>query len=99
MPSQIALDIDFARQSPEFFGRLTALLRYVVALNPDATKAEFVKEATTRGYNATTPANISNTKWHSDSDDGVWLSRGLCHLTREAAEQHAAALLAVNRGE
>ena len=56
MPSQIALDIDFARQSPEFFGRLTALLRYVVALNPDATKAEFVKEATTRGYNATTAA-------------------------------------------
>ena len=37
--------------------------------------------------------------WNSDYLDKIWSSRGLWHLTRAAAEQHAAALLAVNRGE
>ena len=44
-------------------------------------------------------STISNANWESDSLDVLRLSRGLCHLTREAAGQHAAALLAVNRGE
>lgn len=31
--------------------------------------------------------------WSGDADDLLWLSRGLIHLTREAAEAHAKALL------
>ena len=42
---------------------------------------------------------VANTVWNTHSIDLRWLEKGICHLSREAAEQHAAALLAVNRGE
>ena len=37
--------------------------------------------------------------WYDFLCDNKWLESGLCHLTHEAAEKHAAALLAINRGE
>lgn len=38
-------------------------------------------------------------EWGNDSIDARWLSRGLIHLTREAAELHAKALILVSGGE
>lgn len=37
-------------------------------------------------------AGAANT-WNDDAYDRRWLARGLCHATKEAAEQHARALL------
>ena len=47
--STIASDIVFAEESGEFTSR-ASLLRYVVALNPDATVSEFVAAAVAAGY-------------------------------------------------
>jgi hypothetical protein len=41
----------------------------------------------------------SETQWVNDSLDRLWLQRGLCHATREAALQHAKALIAVSGGQ
>lgn len=37
-------------------------------------------------------------RWKNDELDNIWLSRGLIHLTREAAELHAKALILVSGG-
>ena len=65
---------------------------------------EPMKTAPADGMKYFTPEGVLATvddgfTWWGDPIDRRWLSNGLCHLTREAAEQHAAALLAVNRGE
>ena len=41
----------------------------------------------------------SETQWVNDSLDRLWLQRGLCHATREAALQHAKALIAISGGQ
>lgn len=38
-------------------------------------------------------------RWDGDSQDHARLARGLVHLTREAAEAHARALIAVSGGD
>ncbi len=48
-------DFTFAKESGEF-SRIAPLLRYVAALNPDATKKEFVSEAVKVGYHPATAA-------------------------------------------
>ncbi len=35
--------------------------------------------------------------WRGDRWDNIWLSHGICHLTSEAAELHAKALLSFTR--
>jgi hypothetical protein len=37
--------------------------------------------------------------WSDDFVDRFWLQRGLCHSTREAALQHAKALIAISGGQ
>jgi hypothetical protein len=37
--------------------------------------------------------------WDNDSLDRLWLQRGLCHATEEAALQHAKALIAISGGQ
>ena len=37
--------------------------------------------------------------WCNDDDDKRWLELGICHLTREAAELHAMALLSFTKKE
>lgn len=37
--------------------------------------------------------------WGNDTSDEVWLSRGLIHLTKEAAIEHAKALIIVSGGK
>jgi len=41
----------------------------------------------------------SETQWVNDSSDRLWLQRGLCHTTEEAALQHAKALIAISGGQ
>jgi len=38
----------------------------------------------------------STERWDGDSSEPVWLSRGLCHSTKEAAIAHAKAMLGIN---
>ena len=54
--SRIMLDIRFAEDSGEF-GTSAPLLRYVAALNPDATRQQFVDAAESCGYKRNTAAN------------------------------------------
>lgn len=42
---------------------------------------------------------VSRSKWGSDHMDDRWLKRGLIHLTREAAEAHARAIILAGGGE
>jgi hypothetical protein len=37
-------------------------------------------------------------RWGGGDEQSFWLKAGFCHLTKEAAEQHRRALLAVNGG-
>jgi hypothetical protein len=37
--------------------------------------------------------------WSDDFVDRLWLQRGLCHATEEAALQHAKALIAISGGQ
>ena len=53
--STLAADIQFAEASGEFTSR-APLLRYVAAINPEATISEFVVAAETAGYNPNTAA-------------------------------------------
>jgi hypothetical protein len=41
----------------------------------------------------------SENRWIDDSLDRLWLQRGLCHATREAALQHAKVLIAISGGQ
>lgn len=41
---------------------------------------------------------VSKIIWDGDSRDVLWLKRGLCHLTEEAAEAHASALILASGG-
>ena len=50
-------------------------------------------------YYVGTHINVMVANWAGDNNDVSRLRSGICHLALEAAEQHAAALLAVNRGE
>ena len=54
--STIAADFEFAATSGEFSNAAT-LLRYVAAINPDLTRAEFVAAAVAAGYAANSSAN------------------------------------------
>ena len=45
------------------------------------------------------PGCVVSSQWDDDTQDRARLNGQVCHLTRAAAEKHAAALLAVNRGE
>ncbi len=47
------VDFDFAKASGEF-DRIAPLLRYVAAINPQATKREFIVAAVQAGYNPDT---------------------------------------------
>lgn len=47
----------------------------------------------------TTPDAIDEYQWRDDDVDNRWLSRGLIHLTKEAAELHAKALILVSGGK
>lgn len=49
----LANDFDFATASGEF-ARQAPLLRYVAAINPGATKVEFVVAAQAKGYHPAT---------------------------------------------
>ena len=42
---------------------------------------------------------IEKIGWNMDETDKRCLSRGLCHTTKEAAEQHVAALIAISQGD
>lgn len=53
--STLAADIQFAEASGEFTSR-APLLRYVAAINPEATVSEFVVAAESAGYNPKTAA-------------------------------------------
>lgn len=53
--TQIVDDILFSQQCEEFT-QIAPMLRYVAALNPDASKKEFVAAAVEVGYNPTTAA-------------------------------------------
>ena len=50
-PASLAEDFAFARDSGEFANDAT-LLRYVAAINTDATRAQFVAAAVAEGYAA-----------------------------------------------
>lgn len=54
--AQIIEDIRFAEQSGEF-DSMAPLLRYVVAINPDASRTEFVEAAVACGYKANSAGN------------------------------------------
>lgn len=49
--NQIAADLRFALASGEFPGSLTKALRYVAAINPQASRREFVAALVTEGMN------------------------------------------------
>ena len=51
--STLAADIRFAEASGEFTSR-APLLRYVAAINPEATVSEFMSAAESAGYNPKT---------------------------------------------
>ena len=53
--STLAADIRFAEASGEFTSR-APMLRYVAAINPEATISEFVVAAEAAGYNPNTAA-------------------------------------------
>lgn len=55
-----ASDIQFAEASGDFTSR-APLLRYVAAINPEATVSEFVAAAEFVGYNPNTAANLTVT--------------------------------------
>lgn len=42
-----------------------------------------------------TVAKVANYFWYGDAQDVACLRAGICHLTKEAAEQHAKALIAL----
>jgi hypothetical protein len=54
----LAADFIFARDSGEFDGPRVSgkLVRYVAAINPDATRVEFIAAAVAAGFNANTAA-------------------------------------------
>jgi len=54
--SRIMLDIRFAEQDPEFASD-APMLRYVAAINPDASRTEFVEAAVACGYRANSAGN------------------------------------------
>lgn len=55
MKTNIQADIKFALECEEFT-RIAPMLRYVAAINPDATKKEFIEAAVELNYNPTTAA-------------------------------------------
>ena len=52
-------------------------------------------ELDTRFWLATTLEDVLVYRWENDAFDQKVLSRGICHLTEEAAEAHARALIAL----
>jgi len=47
-----------------------------------------------------TNSNVADEiQWVNDRLDKAWLQRGLCHATREAALQHAKALIVISGGQ
>lgn len=67
MPT-LAADIQFAEASGEFTSR-APLLRYVVAINPEATVSEFVAAAESAGYNPKTAATCFYASRKFDRDN------------------------------
>lgn len=66
--STLAADIQFAEASGEFTSR-APLLRYVVAINPEATVSEFVAAAESAGYNPKTAATCFYASRKFDRDN------------------------------
>lgn len=55
--NQLIADMNFAKENADEFGyRLCPMLRYVAALNPEATKTEFVEAMIQFGVNTKTAA-------------------------------------------
>jgi hypothetical protein len=52
--SSIQADFWFAKECTDDFKHISPLLRYVAAINPDATKKEFIEAAVREGYNPNT---------------------------------------------
>lgn len=50
-------DIRFAQESPEELKNAAQVLRYVAALNPEATRAQFIEACAACGYRANSSAN------------------------------------------
>ncbi|NHB94539.1 hypothetical protein [Photorhabdus cinerea] len=46
-----------------------------------------------------TSDELSYLTWYSDNLDYLYLKNGCIHLTEEAAQQHATALIKINKGE
>lgn len=42
---------------------------------------------------------VNHFTWCSNRSDHIPLERGMCHSTKEAAEQHARALIAISQGD
>lgn len=66
--STLAADIRFAQESGEFT-RTAPLLRYVAAINPEATVSEFMAAAEVAGYNPKTAATCFYASRKFDRDN------------------------------
>ena len=66
--STLAADIQFAEASGEFTSR-APLLRYGVAINPEATVSKFVAAAESAGYNPKTAATCFYASRKFDRDN------------------------------
>lgn len=64
----LAADIQFAEASGEFTSR-APLLRYVAAINPEATVSEFMAAAESAGYNPKTAATCFYASRKFDRDN------------------------------
>ena len=64
----LATDIQFAEASGEFTSR-APLLRYVAAINPEATVSEFMAAAESAGYNRKTAATCFYASRKFDRDN------------------------------
>jgi len=78
----IAEDIKFAEQDlgVEFKG-VAPMLRYVAAINPQATRQEFIQACAEAGYKANTATNRFHESRSFDRDnyDMIWDKEGRLH--------------------
>lgn len=68
----LAADFAFAQECRHAAGEFlsdAALLRYVAAINPEATRKEFVAAAVAAGYRANTAGNRFNESRKFDADN------------------------------
>lgn len=78
----LAEDIEFAEESiGGEFPSVASMLRYVAAINPQATRQEFIQACVAAGYKANTAANRFHESRTFDRDNYgmVWDKDGRLH--------------------